>query len=583
MTLQLRGYQDEALDRSAAAEARGVRAQLGVAATGLGKTIIFAEKARRTPGRSLVLVHRDELAQQAVSKLRLVWPGVDVGVVKAERNEVHAQVVVGSVQTLSRPARLAGLMAPWTDPGLLSAAAPFDLVVVDEAHHVQVDNSYGAILAALRAGEPERAATPEEVDAGYEMGLAPEGPLLFGVTATADRGDGLGLDGVFQEVVFSYDTLYGIRAGYLADVRGRRVKVEHLDLAGVKVSHGDVDQGQAGAAMERAHVQDQIVKAWKAEAPGRRTLVFTPTVEVARLVAEAFTAAGIPAAYVHGGTPADERRALLGPEGRFSSGDVQVIANCAVLTEGYDEPRVDCVVMARPTRSRSLFAQMIGRGLRRHPDKVDCLVLDVVGDTADHSLITVPSLFGLEKGHARAMADGSGLLAGVVQHRDDELVQLGRMTAEDANLFRALRTEGIAWVQAHSTGAELRRYVRPLGRQADGSFPTVVLAQRTVTTWTAGLWHPATKTTAERKAVLIAEVDLELAQGVAEEYVRSHAPPTITRADAEWRKGKPSRKQLGVAQAWHLKVDPKWSAGELSEQIDAHIARIKARPKKAKK
>lgn len=545
-------------------------------------TIIFAEKAKRTPGRTLVLVHRDELAQQAVAKLLQVWPDARVGLVKAERNEVHADVVVASVQTLGRPARLAQLMAPWTDPGLLSAAEPFALVVVDEAHHVQADNTYGTILAALRAGEPERDATPTEVDAGCELGVMPAGPLLFGVTATPDRGDGLGLDKVFGEVVFSYDTLYGIRAGYLADVRGRRVKVQHLDLAAVKVSHGDVDQGQAGAAMEAAHAQDQIVKAWHKEAAGRRTLVFTPTIEVARLVAEAFTRSGVPAAYVHGGTPQDERRALLGPAGLFASGDVQVVANCAVLTEGYDEPRVDCVVVARPTRSRALYAQMVGRGLRKHPEKVDCLVLDVVGATDEHSLITIPSLFGLEKGHAKAMADGTGLLTDVVQHRDDQLVQLGRMTAEDADLFRAMRAEGIAWVQAHKTGDQLRRYVRPLGRQVDGSYPTVVLAQRTPTTWTAGLWHPATPNTPERKGVLIAEVDLELAQGVAEQYARTHAPDTITRADAEWRKGKPTRKQLQVAKAWHLKVDKSWNAGQLSEQIDAHIARIKARPKRAK-
>lgn len=589
MTLQLRGYQDEALDRSAAAEARGVRAQLGVAATGLGKTIIFAEKARRTVGRTLVLVHRDELAQQAVAKLLVVWPGADVGVVKAERNDVRCDVVVASVQTLNRPARLAQLMAPWTDPGLLSAAEPFALVVVDEAHHVQEDNSYGGILKALRAGQPcERCGgSGEIVDylGGYDTIPCPcvPGPLLLGVTATPDRGDRMGLDKTFHEVVFSYDTLFGIRAGYLADVRGKRVTVQALDLGALKVRHGDVDQGQAGAAMEDAQAHRYIVKAWHEHAAGRRTLVFTPTIEVARLVAEAFNHAGVAAAYVHGGTPQDERRALLGPAGLFASGDVQVVANCAVLTEGYDEPRVDCIVVARPTRSRALYTQMVGRGLRRHPEKVDCLVLDVVGATAEHSLITVPSLFGLEKGHARAMADGTGRLASVVQARDDELVALGRMTAADADLFRAVRAEGIAWVQAHSTGDELRRYVRPLGRQPDGSYPTVVLAQRTATTWTAGLWHPATRDAAERKGVLIAEVDLELAQGVAEDYVRTHGPDTITRADAEWRKGKPSRKQLGVAKKWHLKVNPKWTAGELSEQIDAHIARIKARPKRAKR
>ncbi len=613
MRVTLRDYQEQALARSDAAEARGVLAQLGVAATGLGKTVIFAAKAERRGGRTLVLVHRDELLQQAVAKLLEVWPEAQVGVVKAERNEVHAQVVVASVQTLARPARLAQLMAPWVDPGLLSAAEPFSLVVVDEAHHVQEDNTYGTILAALRAGWPaaelcptcnnhgvvERTATPDEVDDGCELGVAydpcpadgwharypgPAGPLLFGVTATPDRGDGLGLDKVFQEVVFSYDILYGIRAGYLSDVRGVVVKVPALDLDSIKMRHGDVDQGAAGAALSDAQAQRYIVKAWREHAEGRRTLVFTPTVAFAQQVAEAFLAAGVPAAHVHGGTPTDERRALVGPTGLFASGDVQVVANCDVLTEGFDLPRVDCVVMAGPTRSRGKYTQRVGRGLRRHPDKTDCLVLDLVGATKEHNLVALPVLFGLEKGHARAMQDGTGRLADVVQQRDDHLVRLGQLSAEDANLFRALRTEGVAWVQAHATGAQLRRYVRPLGTAADGTrLPTVVLAQRAAELWTAGLWWQSTKTEPERKAVLIAEVGMELAQGVAEEYVRQHGGAQLTQADAPWRKGKPKPGQLRAAKAWHLKVDPAWTAGELSDQLDGHIARIKGRPKAGKK
>lgn len=576
-TLEPRGYQAEALARTAQAEAEGVRRQLGVAATGLGKTVIFVLLAQQRGGRTLVLVHRDELVRQAVGKVRELWPDVQVGVVKAEANDVHAQVVVASVQTLARPNRLRQLLAPFTDGDrLLGRADPFDLVVVDEAHHATAD-TYQAVLDALHAGHPERLATPDEVSAGHELGLVPEGPLLLGVTATPDRGDGKGLDDTFDRIVWNYDMLWGIRSGYLADVRGLRVTLDHLDLSGVKVRRGDYEAGAAGKAMEDADAPELIVKAWQQHAPERRTLVFTPTVEVARLVADEYQHAGVAAAYVHGGTPLDERRAILRA---YSSGQLQVVANCAVLTEGYDEPRTDCVVVARPTKSRALYTQMVGRGTRRHPDKADLLVLDVVGATAEHSLVTVPSLFGVEGAEYAGLGDGTATLAAAVDRWEQEQVRLGRLRAEEVELFHQLRGEGIAWVQVHHDGADLRRYQRSLGTTTtnpDGMtvrLPTVVLAQRSADPdlWTAGLQHAD-----GTKRALITEVPMELAQGVAEDYVRRHGSQVLTDPAARWRGRKPSPNALAAARKWRLKVDPSWNAGQLSDALDQHIARIQAR------
>lgn len=902
-------------------------------------TVVFCALAERRGGRTLILAHRDELISQAEAKVREVWPEADVGVVKAERNEVRAQVVVASVQTLARARRLEQLAAPYEDPGIFSPAlAPFDLVVVDEAHHSAAD-SYRAILDRLRAGQPgcplaaegvdhdhERIATPEEVSAGCELGITFDpcpgpaaGPLLLGVTATPDRGDGKGLDDLFDEVTFAYDILWGIRSDYLADLRGVRVSVDTLDMSGVKVRRGDYDQGQTGRAMEEAQAERFVVKAWQEHAADRQTLVFTPTVEVARLVAEEFRHAGVRAEHVHGGTPLDERRSILR---RYSEGDLQVIANCAVLTEGYDEPRTDCIVVARPTKSRALYCfdaetevltpegwvkgnavsegepiaafdpatewvqwepvlatverpllpgermmalrspsvdlrvtdthrmvwryrqgrqrqptrwqistagalaqradvwelpvagvekapgvpltdaelafigwvqtdgcvnhstgavqisqqypeqrrhieetlnacgfkwrvsetsaptaygerryplavyrisrgaprgedkhlrgwgelapwipkasgaeawqrledvdadqwavlldawhrgdgakqngqtwtrrgyhlsiadewtagwvqgmcmrrgwraniaqqgtvwivhcrqgaaryiggassadrprlvetpelpgervwcvsvasgailtrrngkgaivgqtQMVGRGTRRHPDKTDCLVLDVVGASAQHSLVTVPLLFGLEDQLAEAMADGTRGLAGVVQERDDELVRIGKLRAEEADLFRQMRAEGVAWAPVHREG-ELRRYVCSVGKDASDPRPlVVVLAQRGPEAWTAGLWWQPIKDTPGAKRALIADVSMELAQGVAEEFVRRHAPDKLTRTDAEWRARKPTPKQKAAAAKWKMKVDPAWTAGDLSDALSAHIARRKA-------
>lgn len=562
MTLTLREYQEDALARVAAAEARGVRAQLLVAATGLGKTVMFVALAKRRGGRTLVLVHRDELVSQAVAKVREVWPEATVGIVKASSNDVRHQVVVASVQTLARPKRIAQLLAPFTDgQTLLGKAEPFDLVVVDEAHHATAD-SYRLVLGALDAGTDD-------------------GPLLVGVTATPDRADGRGLSDVFHEIVSNHDMLWGISAGYLSDLRGLAVKIDGLDLSSVKVNRGDYDQGQTGQLMHDAHAADYILAAWRQHAPGRRTLVFTPTVAVAHDVALAFRTGGISAAAVDGSTPMDERRKILT---QFGAGEIQVVANCAVLTEGYDNPAVSCVVVARPTRSRSLYVQMIGRGTRRHPDKQDCLVLDVVGASEDMNLVTIPSLFGVVSKKRRAqLARGEGHVAELVLADREDQVRLGAIRAEEVELFRKVAATGIAWVKSPDPRwPELTRYQRSLGRDDKGkALPTVVLAR--TSRESADGWVAGVQADDGAKQVLIFDVPLETAQGVAEDYVRKHGVARLVEKDATWRRRKPTPKQLHAASRWHLEVDPLWTAGDLSEALDTHIAKINAKKEHAKR
>lgn len=547
----LRDYQDQTLDRVEKAEAREVRKQLIVAATGLGKTIIFTALAKRRGTRALVLAHRDELVNQAVKSIREWWPDVDVGIVKADENDVRHHVVVASVQTLARERRLAQLLAPFSPDGmtLLGRAEPFGLVIIDEAHHATAD-SYGSIIEGLRAGQPD-------------------GPLLVGVTATPDRGDGKGLDDVFDEIVANWDLLWGIGQGYLSELRGLRVKVSKLDLDKVRVRQGDYDQGQAGRALRDAGAEDVILQAWRKHAEGRRTLVFTPTVETAQLVADRFVRDGIAAAMVHGGTPKDERRQILRD---YSAGVIQVLANCAVLTEGYDEPRTDCVVMARPTKSRALYTQCVGRGTRKHPDKTDCLVLDIVGATEQHSLVTIPSLFGLGGAQAERMGDGSADLSEMVEEFQQEQIRLGKLRAEDAELFHKVKAKGVNWITIHADDHVLRRYIRPLPPKERGGAPepTVVLAQKTEDTWTAGLLMPNGE-----KRVLMADVSMETAQGVAEDYVRKNGTKALTNLDAPWRKKKPSQKQRDMAAKWKIEVPKDATAGDVSDLIDQRIARVR--------
>ena len=550
MQYVLRPYQLEALELIDVAERRGVRSQLGVASTGLGKTSIFVALAERRAKRTLILAHRDELISQAAARVAEIWPGVDLGRVKAESNDVHAQVVIASVQTLARASRLESLMAAWQSRSLVTTE-PFDLVVVDEAHHVTANNTYGTILRALNAGKPD-------------------GPLLLGVTATPDRGDGAGLDSVFEEVVFDYDLLWGIRAGYLADLRGLRIAMADLDMSSVKTTRGDYESGASGRALTAAHIERHVVDAWLEHAIGRRTIVFTPTVETARLVAEEFQRCGVNAAWASGETPTEDRAAILSA---FDSGRIDVLVNCMLFTEGFDAPRTNCIVIARPTKSRSLYAQMCGRGSRIHPEKSDCMIIDMVGATMDHSLVTVPSLFGLdEKRYKAKMVNGEGLLSAVVQDRDDDAVTAGKLAAVEADLFREVRAAGVAWAEVIRPGTPLRRYVRSLGADPKGDpRPTVVLAQQSAhgDEWTAELhWRGTTRPC----AVLAEAGPLPDVQAIAERYIRTSGASMLTKLDAPWRRRKPTDRQLEAARKWGMPVDRKWTAGDLSDALDAHIS-----------
>lgn len=534
MLITLRPYQTEALTRIDAAAERGVRRLLGVAATGLGKTVIFCALAERMNARTLILAHRDELVSQAVAKVREVWPGVNVGIVKAGANDVGAHVVVASVQTLAKPKRLAQL---------LRGDDPFDLVVVDEAHHTAA-TTYGAILEALGCNRPD-------------------GPLLLGVTATPDRGDGKGLVAHYDEIVWAYDLRWGIANEYLCNLRGLRVTLQ-MDFGQLRKSHGDYDQGQAGQMLTDADAPEAIVAAWQEHASQRRTLVFTPTVATAELISDEFNLRGVAASWVCGATPLDERRATLAA---YAAGQIQVLCNCAVLTEGYDDPRTDCIVIARPTQSRAFYTQMVGRGTRRHPDKEDLLVIDVVGVTGTHSLVTVPSLFGIEKTERASNDSGpSELLTDILHDQIEEHRLAGILLAEEADLFSAVRGSGFAWVAVHKTG-ERQRYEVSLSSR-DG----LVLVRLPNDEWRAGYWRRDFNDEIS-KTVLI-DGTLETAQSTAEELARTlyHGDSPLTSATAKWRDEPATAKQKKMLR--YLNVAPfkgmtKGQAADLITRVQA--------------
>lgn len=389
--LPLRDYQTDALDALHAAWDRGVQRPAIVAPTGAGKTVMFAhliadhldrharattDPGRRHASRALVLVHRDELADQAMNKIHQVAPDLHVGKVKAGDNELDVDVVVASVQTLAVPSRMAALRDSQFPGGRFSA--PFGLVVVDEAHHA-VAPSWRRVMEELGCFQGHYG---EPVPAMYA-------PATVGFSATLARGDGIGLGSVWQEVAYAISLTRLIRRGHLADVRGIQVKMTNLDLSEVKRSGGDYQVGSLGSALLASDAPEVIAAAYHEHAGDRQGVVFTPTVDTACAVAYEMTRTGTPTAVITGDTSREDRQLIYK---RYREGDIQVLANCMVLTEGFDAPWASCAVIARPTSSAPLYTQMVGRVLRPWPGKTDALVLDVVGASSANKLATLIDL-----------------------------------------------------------------------------------------------------------------------------------------------------------------------------------------------
>lgn len=345
----LRPYQVAAIEAVRARFLAGDDSTLLVCPTGCGKTVIFADIARRTVergGRVLVLAHRAELLEQALGKLHAV--GVDAAIEQAGRRAGRAPVVVASVQTLQR-ARLAS----WPSDA-------FRLVVVDEAHHAAA-MSYRAIL--------------EHFDRA----------MVLGVTATPDRLDGAALGGVFDSVAFRYELRDAIRDGWLARIEAQRVRLQ-VNLDEVHTRAGDLDLRELEERYGTEAAVRAVVDPLRDLAGAKRTILFAISVAHAQHLAAALNEREPGCArWVSGETPADERAEVVAA---FRRGDLRVLVNCALYTEGFDCPEVECVAIARPTKSRALYAQMLGRGTRIAPGKESVLVLDFVGVTVRHRLVT---------------------------------------------------------------------------------------------------------------------------------------------------------------------------------------------------
>lgn len=344
--MELRQYQEEARQAIEAQWQDGVKRTLLVLPTGTGKTIVFAkiiENRVRSGERVLVLAHRGELLDQAADKLQKAT-GLGCATEKAEESCLGSwfRVVVGSVQTLMRPRRLEQFPTDY-----------FDTIVVDEAHHVLAD-SYQRVLRKF--GDSK----------------------VLGVTATPDRSDMRNLGQFFESLAYEYTLPKAIKEGHLSPIKALTIPLR-MDLTRVGTQNGDFKAGDLGNALDPYlhQIADEMLKNCR----DRKTVVFLPLVKTSQKFRDILISKGFRAAEVNG--ESTDRAEVLDA---FNRGDYNVLCNSMILTEGWDCPSVDCIVVLRPTKIRSLYCQMVGRGTRLNPGKDHLLLLDFLWHTERHEL-----------------------------------------------------------------------------------------------------------------------------------------------------------------------------------------------------
>lgn len=365
MGQELRPYQQQARERIHAEWENGHTRTLLVLPTGTGKTIVFASVAAdqvRAGDRVLILAHRGELLEQAADKLQRST-GLVSAVEKADATCLNTwfRVVVGSVQTLQRTARLERFPRDY-----------FGTIIIDEAHHAITDG-YRRILDYFGSAR------------------------VLGVTATPDRGDMRNLGEVFDSLAFEYKLTDAIKEGYLCRIMAQTIPLK-LDISSVTMSGGDYAVGDLGTALDP--YLEQIAAEMAQRCKGRKTVVFLPLIKTSQKFRDLLNSHGFRAAEVNG--QSTDRKEVLAD---FDAGKYNVLCNSMLLTEGWDCPSVDCVVVLRPTKVRSLYSQMVGRGTRLSPGKSDLLLLDFLWMTDKHELCRPADLVCEDRAVARQMTE----------------------------------------------------------------------------------------------------------------------------------------------------------------------------------
>lgn len=389
--MELRPYQETARQKVQEEWKEGKKRTLLVLPTGTGKTIVFSkiiEDRVKKGERVLVIAHRGELLEQASDKL-YKSTGLKTATEKAEQTSLGSfyRVVVGSVQTLQREKRLNQFPPEY-----------FDTIVIDEAHHA-ISDGYQRVLQHF------------------------EDANVLGVTATPDRGDMRNLGSYFESLAYEYSLPEAIKSGYLSPIKALTIPLK-LDLSNVKQQAGDFSTKDLGTALDP--YLEQIAEEMKKQCFDRKTVVFLPLVKTSQKFRDILNQHGFKAAEVNGES-ADREQVLKD----YEEGKYNVLCNSMLLTEGWDCPSVDCVIVLRPTKVRALYSQMVGRGTRLAPGKKELLLLDFLWHTERHELCHPANLIATDEAVAKKMTENIEELGTPI-----DLEQAEQQAKEDVALER---------------------------------------------------------------------------------------------------------------------------------------------------
>ena len=532
--IELRDYQSESIKRVLASYEKDPTGQeLIVLPTAAGKTIVFSEIISRLGNRALVLAHRDELLEQAADKYRMMHNGADVGKVGGGVFDWDHDVLVGSIDTLRRANHTFRLVEE-------HARNPFKIVVIDEAHHIAA-NGYQHVLTHL------------------------PGVFKLLVTATPDRLDGKPI--LDKLPIYSRTIPDMIERRWLCDIRAIAIRTEE-SLDTIKTTRGDYNIGDLGKAIDTHSRNSRIVSAYQEHASGRKFIAFCATIAHAEHLAEAFQAARIPVHVVTGETSLEDRKRMYQD---VRSGVKFGMINVMVLTEGFDMPQISCIIMARPTQSRALFVQCLGRGTRLSPGKTDCILLDLTDNCLKHRLqpqslqraLNMPLLRSgttvleaIESAARRTGATGREVVRKLEEHRhkDFNIDLLAKLIWKE--LPNGVFTMEIG-IEKHRIG------LVPIKGQ-DGYYKVVArLAPNfTFQVWSGALALDWAQSMAEKKALLI---------------LANKQSTVLVDQNARWRSQPASDKQLDLLRKFHQPVQEGITKGQASDVLDPIFERINRR------
>ncbi len=490
--LQLRPYQEEALQAIEFNRLRGKRRQLISLPTGSGKTLIFSRYIQQQGVRSLILGASLELSDQTKQRFMQLDKIAQVGLVDGRHKEFDKQIVIASIQSACVQANLEMLQAQ-----------KFQIIVIDEAHH-SVAESYRKVLTALGA-------------------FSKDGPLLIGFTATPFRSDNKGLKDIFEVVAYEKSIRDLVLAGYLTKPVATKVVTDIYFSAVDTESEATLSKVMNTPAMRKL-----VVDKYQEIALKKKALAFCVNVEHAHALAVTFNEAGIVAQTIFGEMPKEKREQILQD---FKEGAIDVLCNCNLLTEGFDEPSIEVVILARPTKSKGLYQQMVGRGLRLFPNKTSCIVIDF--SDKSHSICTAAVL------QESATAE-------------HEQIKRKRKTQEqnipknlDPILKSALADMDILSEQEFFWGKEGTMHI------LNGMNSRICVVR-------VSAGHSAYYYSPYKCIILADNVDFDYAFGAAQDYARIHCKEfVLSDIKASWRNELASQAQLRILRARGFKKDIK--------------------------